>query len=319
MTPGTYQGARNLLIPSDLGLSLLAKRSYLAYRLWSRYRALTDPLFTDGPPPPAAVDAAAVEQLRQRGYLIERTMFTDAEVAGARAFVMDLFAEAQEKMRREAPPESVRQFNWKERGIDWMVDRKGGRTRVLFTEAYLSRPEVPELLRKFSDIPHFRALAGAYFGTRKLLNNEPYFMAEIMGPNEFVEPWHIDCIRPTLKVYLTLDDVGPEQAPLKYVPGTHHLDEERHRLFYSICNGGLGHAYFDADRCAQLDRRCIEATAPANRFIVFDNQGFHAGNKCREGYRIVLANGYRPWATARLNPRLFRDPAPVPYPWERPV
>src|SRR5262249_23071495 len=159
-------------------------------------------------------------------------------------------------------------------------------------------------------------LVRAYFGAERILTGLPYYMAEVMEPAARLEPWHFDCIRPTIKAYLSLDEIGFQQAPLRFVPGSHRMDQARHRLFYAVCRGGLGAAYFAREDCNRLDGSAVAMTAPAGTFILFDTRGSHAGSMCRSGRRVVLANGHRPARVARLNPRMFRDPAPTPYPWQ---
>ncbi|MGZ3442988.1 MAG: phytanoyl-CoA dioxygenase family protein, partial [Polyangia bacterium] len=194
-----------------------------------------------------------------------------------------------------------------------------GRVRLHFTRAMLDGGALPEVVRRFADDPASRALAAAYFdaGASDMVARVPYYIAEVMTPAEKVETWHVDCLRPTMKCFLLLEDVGEEQAPLRYIDGSHLVDEERRQLFYRIARGGLGAAYFDADAAAAYDRAALHLTAPAGTLLAFDSRGIHAGSRCRNGTRVALVNGYRPPRALRLSPRLFRDPEQTPYPWER--
>jgi len=308
------------LLPVDLVLSLLAKRSFTLYRFWYRYREWTDGLFDSNSAAPNARTFAAsvVEQLRERGFAILPTGFSDENIAATCAWVLKRHADAKSRAARAERKTRQTAIAWNDGGITYEVEcHGGGRTRLHFSTEALTRTDVPEVIRRFADLPDIRALCGAYFARTRLIANLPYLIAEVIEPNTWIETWHIDCIRPTLKVFLTLANVTEKQGPLRVVPGSHKVDAERHRLFYRICNGGLGHAYFDRPEFARYERAAVSLVAPANRFIVFDNRGVHAGSFVQSGLRIVLANGYRPVTANRLNPRVFRDPEPVPYPWER--
>jgi hypothetical protein len=61
----------------------------------------------------------------------------------------------------------------------------------------------------------------------------------------------------------------------------------------------------------------VSIVTPKNRFFVLDNRGIHAGSLVKSGHRITLTMGYRPVTASRVNPRLFKDPVPMPYPWDR--
>jgi hypothetical protein len=302
------------LAPVDLGLSLLAKRSFPAYQLWYRYCTLTDRYFDRDAKPSVSYDLSLLEGVRARGFALDRGPFAATEVRAARDFVLERYQAAIEHVAAVDPGRAANQHRFTDRALDVAVERDSGRTRFFFGRAALERADCPEAIRRFADVPELRALAAAYFGTATLLAQRPYYMAEVCQPARELEPWHIDCIRPTLKTFLLLDDVGPEQAPMRYLPSSHGLDEARHQLFFRICNGGLGHAYFQPAECARFDAQATALTGAAGDLLIFDNQGVHAGSLCRAGLRITLANGYRPLTTTRLNPRLFRDPVPVPYP-----
>jgi len=317
LTPGTYRGARAGLMPVDLTLSLLAKRSYLMYRVWQGYSARTDPLFDGQLDRNSNFEPDLLNELQRTGFVQIARAFDENEVAQARKFVLELYENARSQVDQRDPKRTEIFVRWEEGPIGIEHDRRSGRTRFFFRDVERQRKLYPDLVAKFVDIPECHALAQAYFDTLNIVPNLPYLMAEVLEPAESIEPWHIDCIRPTLKSFLYLTDVGADQGPLRYLSGTHHVDEERHRLFYRICNGGLGHAYFESAENRRLDSIGQMVTAPANTLIVFDNRGLHSGSFCRSGLRIALVNGYRPMRTLRLNPRLFRDPSPVQYPWER--
>jgi hypothetical protein len=316
-TKGTYEGVRAGLIPLDATLSLLAKRSYPLYRVWNAYNELTNPLFDAGAPAAGPADPRHLDELRTHGYAIVENAFPAAQVADARAFLLDRYRRAKEDVARRDPSGTQPILEWNEDRLGYEYFRRTGRVRIQLTGAVASGARLPSLLTAFADVAAHKDLSADYLGTRAILSNQPYYAAEILEPAAGIEPWHIDCLRPTIKSFLLLSDVGAAQGPLRYVPGTHRVDETRLKMFYRISEGGLGHAYFDDRTNAELDTRGVSLTAPANTLILFDNRGLHASSFCTEGLRVVLVNGYRPRTATRLNPRLFRDPRPVPYPWEQ--
>ena len=313
--PNTYRGSLKALVPLDLTLSLLAKRSYTAYRLWSAYADLTGPLFDRaGGPPLATEDGALLGDLQRDGYAFAASRLPADEVRHTRGYLLSLYEEAHSHARRYPTQTDL---SWTERGITFQVLRSCGRTRFHFSAESLAHAETPGLLRRFARDERVAALLGAYFEIGEVLPGLPYFMAEVMDTSATLESWHVDCLRETVKVYLSLDDMGEGKGPVRYLPGSHRIDEARHHLFHEIARGGLGPAYFDKHECAALDRAGVPITVPFNTLILFDTRGFHAGSLCRTDRRIILANGYRPVTATRLNPRLFRDPAPALYPWQR--
>jgi hypothetical protein len=316
----TYDGARALLLPLDFGLSLLAKRAYPLYRAWEHYRVATKPFFDGGDeardPALGPAEQAALEELLRVGAAVTEAPFCAAEIDEARDWVIARTPPAKAHARSLDPEGECVHVQWTADGIQHEYVRTTGRTRFYFTAERLRSSDLPRAICAFPELPGLKAIARAYLGSSTLLAGSPYYMAEIVEPAPRVESWHVDCIRPTVKAFLTLTDVGPEHAPLRVIPGSHLVDEERHRLFFRICQSGLGVAYFDEEACARFDRAARVVTAPRNRILIFDNRAIHAGSRAlrADEPRIVLAVGFRPPSSTRVNPRMFRDPEPAPYP-----
>lgn len=120
---------------------------------------------------------------------------------------------------------------------------------------------------------------------------------------------HMDTFHSTAKAWLYLQDVGPEDGPLLYVPGSHLMTPERlawerdlsmrasHDADPEIAAGS-----FRVDRETVLRlgyREPVAMTVPANTLVVADTHGFHA--RCasaRPTHRSEL------YATLRRNPFL---------------
>jgi hypothetical protein len=312
---GLYRGTRAALLPPDALLSILAKRSYPMFRIWQRYASATERYFYgERPPDPSRYDGASVHHLREHGYMIAPSEYASAAVLAARDWVVE---QAERARAQVAGSREISEHE--EDGIVAEVMPVDGRVRLHFSPAGLKRNDIPDVIRHFADAPVCRELTAAYFdtGVDAMVAGTPYYVAEVVTANERLETWHIDCLRATVKCFLLLDDVGEAQAPLRYIDGSHVVDEARLRLFYQIAHGGLGAAYFDTDEAAAYDGGARHLTAPAGSLLAFDSRGIHAGSFCRSGARVTLANGYRPPQARRLTPRLFRDPARIPYPWER--
>ena len=316
--PRLYPGALAGLIPVDLVLSLAAKRDYRLYRLWQRYQEASKSLFDETAPAASApVDPAILATLRARG-IVKLPAYPASDVSAALAWVEERAAAAVDKAAREIDPQAkVDQLYWDEGRTRMHLDRRTSRMRLYLDAADPERASWPHAIRDFFDVPSVHALAQEYFGTHAIFPTQPYMMAEVLTRGPQIEPWHIDCVRQSVKAFLFLTDVGPANGPLRTQVGSHALDDRRHEWLYKICNGGLGHAYFSEEDNARLDATATTHLGPAGTLVVFDTQSLHASSFCSEGRRVVLVNGYRPATTLRLNPRLFRDPRPVPHPWEK--
>jgi hypothetical protein len=319
-SPEVYHGARALMIAPDFVLSYLAKRSPSVYRMWHRVCVATTPVFERGGAQPQLGDSerTVLGQLRQHGCATNRSTFTDVELAEARRFVVDLAARARRSPAVTAAPPG-RDVLWDEGNLHFEVLQEDGRIRIHFAAGALEDSSIPEVIRSFPSGPGLLSVIKAYFDTGAIVDHVPYYMAEVMEPAARLETWHIDCIRPTVKVFLALDDIDDDQAPLRYVPGSHRVDEQKLQLFAEIAAAGLGAAYFDEEHCRRFDTECRRLTAKAGTEILFDTRGVHAGSLCRAGQRVVLAMGYRPRSALRMNPRILKDPRPAPYPWQRPM
>lgn len=310
-TPGVYRGPLAALIPIDIGLSLLAKRSYQGYRVWDRYWTMTNPWFDRRPTFPD--DDPLLSQLHQRGFAAEPHAYPADEVDEARRFVLELYARVRPRI--EVPLRTNEILRWTSDDILHEFHSRTGNVRFYLEPRHA--PRLPSLVRRFLDDPKIHALASAYFGGEHVRARSPYMMAEVLLPAPHPETWHIDCIRPTLKSFLYLDEVTLEQGPLRVIPGTHQKSDELHEIFYRVCRGGNAAAYFEQPDDAKLDPRGQALPAPSGTLTLFDTRMLHAGSRCVSGSRIVLVNGYRPLVSSRLNPRLFRDPVPTKPPWLR--
>lgn len=129
------------------------------------------------------------------------------------------------------------------------------------------------------------------------------------GPPDPQQDLHADTFQPSMKAWLFLTDVGEEDRPLTYVPGSHRLTperlawEEQKSLNVAECGDRLsqrGSFRVREDELAGLGlpppiRFCV----PANTLVVIDTCGFHArAASDRPSLRVEL------WAMQRRQPFL---------------
>ena len=120
---------------------------------------------------------------------------------------------------------------------------------------------------------------------------------------------HADAFQPSMKAWFFLNDVGADEAPFTYVPGSHRLTPERLAWEYrrSITPpdqmdrlSARGSPRVALEELAGLGLPPPRALAvPANTLVVADTFGFHArGASVRPAARVEL------WSYSRRNPFL---------------
>jgi len=97
---------------------------------------------------------------------------------------------------------------------------------------------------------------------------------------------HMDTFHSTAKAWLYLQDVGPEDGPLLYVPGSHRATPERLKWEYDLSIGAAhaddpeiaaGSFRIGEEMLAALGYPAPRAMAvPANTLVVANTHGFHA-------------------------------------------
>ena len=120
---------------------------------------------------------------------------------------------------------------------------------------------------------------------------------------------HSDAFQPSMKAWFFLNDVGPDEAPFTYVPGSHRLTPARLEWEYrrSITPpenldrlSARGSQRISAEELAMLGLPAPSALAvQANTLVVADTFGFHArGASIKPAARVEL------WSYSRRNPFL---------------
>jgi len=120
---------------------------------------------------------------------------------------------------------------------------------------------------------------------------------------------HSDTFHATAKAWLFLQDVGPEDGPFAYVPGSHRMTPERYAWERALSEdpqrlvskyARRGSLRIAADSLNELGYGApLPMTVPANTLIVADTHGFHCRSvSARPTTRIEL------YGTLRRNPFL---------------
>ncbi|AXS39897.1 phytanoyl-CoA dioxygenase family protein [Breoghania sp. L-A4] len=121
---------------------------------------------------------------------------------------------------------------------------------------------------------------------------------------------HADTFHSTVKCWLFLHDVGEDDGPFAYVPGSHRLTRERLDWEYRQSLGARdarGHHSFGSFRMPESDLQALGLPAPrrmavkANTLIIADTFGFHARSpSSRKTLRVeingnIRRNPFLPW------------------------
>ena len=120
---------------------------------------------------------------------------------------------------------------------------------------------------------------------------------------------HVDTFHPTVKAWLFLTDVAPDEGPLTYVAGSHRRDAARlaweKKRSLEARDGqdflsGRGSLRINESELAALGLpQPTSFAVPANTLVVCDTSGFHArGPAVRPSTRVEM------WAYGRRNPFL---------------
>lgn len=170
--------------------------------------------------------------------------------------------------------------------------------------------QIPEM-RVFLRDPRWRALARhvASFDIEPLL-----YVQSILSRRRDAAPdpqtsLHADTFHPTMKAWLFLEDVGPDEGPLTYVAGSHRLTPERlaweRRRSLEVSTEGdflSARGSFRIEPAELAGLGLPQATAfavPANTLIVADTFGFHARAHSERATTRIELFGY-----SRRNPFL---------------
>jgi hypothetical protein len=115
--------------------------------------------------------------------------------------------------------------------------------------------------------------------------------------NEQVDDWHTDTWRFRFKAMLYLGDVTADNAPLRYLAGSHTGASWRWSKFmssyvaHSAADTAVAHRLRARAAAGQADNPRLDpvvCTGQAGTVILFDTRGVHGGTTLRDGERFIL-------------------------------
>lgn len=142
-------------------------------------------------------------------------------------------------------------------------------------------------LRDIAMMPQITRIAAMHIGAEpKIIDVSLWETVEGDGEREAAQRWHrdVDDWR-ACKLFVYLTDVGPDQGPHLFVPGTHRYE-------YFEARGMAPDKYFFMDGSEHADvidtLPRIEVTGPAGTMFMENTYCFHRGLPVRKGHRMVF-------------------------------
>lgn len=152
--------------------------------------------------------------------------------------------------------------------------------------------------RPFFDDPVIRGVMEAYLSPR--VASFRHELENRFGLSKMAQAdlFHFDNWRPICKAFLYLVDVGEENAPFRYLRGSHRDGSWRTRHAIEFDAGGTsgryGHFFPQEIRALQEQQGWEEAvcTGKAGTLILADFRGLHRGTPLKSGRRVLLNNTF---------------------------
>lgn len=144
------------------------------------------------------------------------------------------------------------------------------------------------------------AVANAYLGDRAVSFDVRAELRSEAKKNILVDDWHTDTWKHRFKAFLYLSDVAEENAPLRYLAGSHTGKNWRVRRFWldylrhAVGGSSVNH-YVARETASERHNpafREVVCTGPAGTLILFDTRGIHRGSPLESGHRMVLNQGF---------------------------
>lgn len=202
--------------------------------------------------------------------------------------IADIIEEIQERtglMADRAPPDIVK------RNARYLLIDPAARlpsTRVFFDSALVS------------------GLARAYLSKDAVPDRPAVQLKADIGETSIVDFYHIDEWRYLISAFLLLTDVGPDEAPMVYLKGSHRLRpwrirKEQEFYFYYDRDDAGEYANEESPYCGcylpteirRLRERYgyepVTCTGPAGTLMLFDNLGLHRASTLRRNFRLLLS------------------------------
>jgi hypothetical protein len=200
-----------------------------------------------------------------------------------------------------------------------IVEEIGARTDLLGERAsprivkrnarYLLLDPVDQLpsTRAFFDSELVRGLARAYLAGDAVPDRPAVQLKADVGEPSIVDFFHIDEWRYLVSAFVFLEDVGPDEAPMEYLKGSHRprrwrLGKEKEFFLYYERDTAGAYVNEESAYCGcflptearTLQERHgyerITCTGPAGTLMLFDNLGLHRASPLRRNRRLILSS-----------------------------
>ena len=151
-------------------------------------------------------------------------------------------------------------------------------------------PRLNDLIEKF------KLIAAQYFGSQKIKLELTYF--QISKPekkNENVPGgnYHLDDNKPNLKFFVYLTNVGPENGPLNFIPGSHGLKLEKLKRYLSwTFLKRRKDLYGDLTLMRKAKDTRAKITGSRGLSVAVDTTGWHRADPVIKGQRYVFVASF---------------------------
>jgi len=160
-------------------------------------------------------------------------------------------------------------------------------------------------MEPFFESPVISGLARGYISRDAIALRRTIGLKTVHGPiPTFEMNYHMDTWKHRMKAFLYLEDVGPDNAPMVYLKGSHrgrwrYLAEARHFKHFRTDERGYAEnegvyylGSFWPHEVAQLKRdygyEDLVCTAKAGSVVMFDGRGLHHATALNAGRRLIL-------------------------------
>ncbi|MGH3796662.1 MAG: phytanoyl-CoA dioxygenase family protein [Pseudonocardiaceae bacterium] len=161
--------------------------------------------------------------------------------------------------------------------------------------------------RVFFDSALVSGLARAYLSKDAIPDRPAVQLKADIGEKSIVDFYHIDEWRYLLSAFLLLTDVGPDEAPMMYLKGSHRprpwrIRKEQEFYFYYDRGDAGEYANEESPYCGcylptevrRLRERygyeSVTCTGRAGTLMLFDNLGLHRASPLRRNSRLLLSS-----------------------------
>ena len=150
----------------------------------------------------------------------------------------------------------------------------------------------PDWLKPIIEDPRSLAVVSKYWGVKarvyRLMFEEATPDVKLRGGE-----WHIDVFNDQMKVWLLVNDVGPENGPTRYKLGTHEINHPNKILiFHNGFRHGDAWCYPGSIIANSIPGELAYVSGRAGDCYFFDTTGMHSRTPCREGKRLVMVLTY---------------------------